>query len=101
MLVEAWYEESIDIGPDVSGVVFMIGASYHELSRKAECDIPFRQCLSNDLSMSLTDIIVQYPDLTLRELCEMIYDRIFGSHPIIIAGNKTDLNIRVAEFFAV
>ncbi|MCQ1537395.1 ABC transporter substrate-binding protein [Methanocalculus taiwanensis] len=99
IVVEACYGESMGIGLDIPGVVFMTGASYHEPSKGAEYDINLRQWLSNDFSMSMTDIIVQHPDQTLRGLYEMTYDRVSGSHPRIIAGNATDLNIPVAEFF--
>ncbi|MDO9540281.1 MAG: C13 family peptidase [Methanocalculus sp.] len=100
IVVEACFGESMGIGLDVPGVVFMTGASYHEPSKGAEYDITLRQWLSNDFSMSLTDSIVQYPDQTLRGLYEMTYDRVSGSHPRIIAGNANDLNIPIAEFFA-
>lgn len=99
IVVEACYGESMGIGLDVPGVIFMTGASYHEPSKGAEYDITLRQWLSNDFSMSMTDIIVQHPDQTLRGLYEMTYDRVSGSHPRIVAGNTTDLNIPIAEFF--
>ncbi len=100
IVADTCFGESMGTGLDIPGVVYLTGSAADEPAKGTEYDVSIRQWLSDDFTMTLTDIIEEQPDLTLRQVYEMTSDRLSGSHARIIAADPGDLDIPISQFFS-
>ncbi len=78
--VEACFGESMALGVDTPGVVFLTGAARNEATLGYEYDSEIGAWLSDDFSYHLLSTVSAKPGLSILDVYTSVYGKVTGSH---------------------